>query len=334
MDKTALPASVSRVGLVLIDGFALMSYAATVEPLRAANLLAERPLYEVSHLPVSGIRAVSSGGVEIPASAEINEQIELDIVIVIAGGDPGRFEDPRILQWLRLMARRGVIVGGVSGGPVVLARAGIMENRRMTVHWEHAPVLDEYFPTLIVERTLYVIDRDRLTCGGGTAPLDLMHALIARQHGSNFARRVSDWFLHTEIRPSGGPQRAGLAERYRITSAPMVNAIELMETHIADPLDLDSIARLTGIGKRQLNRLFKEKLAVSTMSFYRNVRLEKARTLLAQSTLPVTEIALVTGFANSAHFSHAYKVRYGEPPAAFRRKLLNTFGPASSRDGK
>jgi len=139
------------------------------------------------------------------------------------------------------------------------------------------------------------MDRDRMTCAGGTAALDMMHALISKQHGADFARKVSDWFLHTDIRPSEGPQRS---------------AIELMENHIADPLELDQLARIVGVSARQLNRLFAEKLNVSTVRFYRSLRLEKARELLQQTTLNLAEISSATGFANSAHFSRRFSVQY------------------------
>ncbi|MEX3009733.1 GlxA family transcriptional regulator [Hoeflea sp. TYP-13] len=320
-----------RVGFLLIDGFALLSYSAAIEPLRAANLLAGRKLYEIEQLPVLGGQSVSSSGAIIKASAHLGERVDFDLILVVAGGDPARFSDERIYQWLRHLARRGVRMGGVSGGPVILAQSGIMAGRRMTVHWEHAPALAEFAPALILERTIYVIDRDRLTCAGGTAALDMMHALITGHHGADFARRVSDWFVHTEIRPAGGPQRAGPVERYGTASTPVLRAIELMENHIADPLELGQLADLTGLGARQLNRLFKDKLGRSTMGFYRDLRLDKADNLLSQSTLNITEIALAAGFANSAHFSHSYRQKFGRSPSARRGQFARSDLPERHR---
>jgi transcriptional regulator GlxA family with amidase domain len=318
MVATVESLSAYRIGFLLIDGFALMSYAAAVEPLRAANLLAGGTVYQIHHVPAAGARAISSGGAVVEASAELGHDFDFDLVLVVAGGDPAVFRDERTFNWLRGLARRGVRLGGVSGGPVILALAGLMEGRRMTVHWEHAPALAEISPTLMVERTLYVIDRDRITCAGGTAPLDMMHALIAEHQGPAFARQVSDWFLHTEVRPSGGPQRAGLVERHGTTNPAVIQAIEAMENHIADPLELAQLAQLSGVGPRQLNRLFREKLGCSTMEFYRKLRLDKARNLLEQSTLSLTEIALATGFANSAHFSKVFRDFFGRAPSMLR----------------
>ena len=321
MDKKPLKQVPYRVGLLLLDGFALMSYSSAVEPLRAANLLADAPLYAIRNVPAHGANAVSSSGAVIRADAFIGERVDFDLLIVVAGGDPVSIEHPRLFEWLRLLASRGVLIGGVSGGPVILAKAGLMRQRRMTVHWEHAEALSLVSPQVVVERTLYVMDRDRMTCAGGTAALDMMHAFISKQHGGDFARRVSDWFLHTDIRPSEGPQRSGLAERYKVNHRIVLLAIESMENHIADPLELDQIARIVGVSARQLNRLFAEKLDVSTVRFYRKLRLDKAGELLLQTTLSIAEIAAATGFANAAHFSRLFSASFERPPSMFRHSV-------------
>ncbi|MEG6508960.1 GlxA family transcriptional regulator [Methyloligella sp. 2.7D] len=308
-----------RICFLLIDGFALMSYAATEEPLRAANILAGRTVYEMHHAAVSGDHATSSSGARIEADVKLGRDFDFDLVLVMAGGDPVSFHDEATFSWLRALARHGVRLGGVSGGPVILAAAGVMEGRRMTVHWEHAGALAEIYPDLLIERTLFVIDRDRITSAGGTAPLDLIYAFLAERHGPGFARQVGDWFMQTEVRPSGGPQRAGLVERHGTTEAAVIRAIEAMENHIADPLRLAQLAELSGTGPRQLNRLFRERLGRSTMEFYRRLRIDMARSLLRQSTLSLTEIALATGFATSAHFSSAFREALGVSPSAFRK---------------
>lgn len=319
MDSTSNPEQAPyRIGFLLIDGFALMSYAAVVEPLRAANMLLGHEHYRLRQIPAAGTEARSSSGALVPATELPGERQDYDLVLVIAGGEPASFRDDRIFHWLQRLARHGVRLGGVSGGPVVLATAGLMADRRMTVHWEHAEALAEISPNLIIERSLYVMDRDRITCAGGIAPLDLMHALLVEHHGPDLARRISDWYMHTEVRPAGGPQRAGLALRYGVNSPALITAIEAMENHIADPLALSHLAQICGLSSRQLNRLFHDHLGETTMRFYRSLRLEKARTLIQQSPLSMTEIALATGFATSSHFSSAYRERFGEPPRALR----------------
>ena len=311
-----------RVGLVLVDGFPLMAYASAMEPLRASNLLANRKLYDVRHLPVSGARSTSSSGAVIRADAYLGEHVDFDLVLVIAGSDVVDLHDRRLESWLRLLVNRGVLVGGVSGGPLVLARAGVMEGHRMTIHWDHVNVLNAEIHKAILERSLYVRDRSRLTCGGGTAALDMMHAVITEHHGPEFAQRISDWFLHTDIRQGDDAQRSGLAARYNTKHRSLLKALEAMENHIADPLELNQVATLCGLSARQLNRVFKSHLQHSAVDFYSRMRLQKAQQLLDTTALTVSEIAIATGFANGAHFSRRFKVLTGFSPKHYRLEKL------------
>lgn len=320
MDKNASRKEF-RVGLVLVDGFPLMAYASAIEPLRAANLLADENLYDVRHLPVSGARSASSSGAIIRADAYLGEYVDFDLVLVIAGSDVVDLHDRRLESWLRLLVSRGVVVGGVSGGPLVLARAGVMEGHRMTIHWDHVNALSAEIRKVILERSLYVRDRNRLTCGGGTAALDMMHAVITEHHGPEFAQRISDWFLHTDIRQGDDAQRSGLAARYNTHHQSLLKALEAMENHIADPLELSQVATLCGLSARQLNRVFKTQLQHSAVNFYSRMRLQKAQQLLKTTSLTISEIAIATGFANGAHFSKRFKVATGHSPKHYRLEI-------------
>ena len=313
------PSAVTRrIGVLPVPGFAMMSYASLVEPMRAANLLAGRTLYDMVNFATSSAPVPSSGAAVVMPQAMVGDAQQLDYLFVVAGGDPTRYADRAVMNWLARLAREGVPLGGVSGGPIILARTGLMAGRRMTVHWEHAAALAEISPHLAIERTLYVIDRDRVTCAGGTAAIDLMHALITQHHGADFARQVSDWFMHTDVRPSVGPQRAGLVERVGTTAPAILDAVAAMEAHVGEPLTLARLAGFASLSPRQLNRLFTEKLGRSTMRYYRELRLDKAQSLLRNSPLSLTEIALATGFASSSHFSRAYSERYGRSPSSYR----------------
>jgi transcriptional regulator GlxA family with amidase domain len=308
------------VGLLLIPGFALMSYASVVEPLRAANLLAGRGLYRWVHITPGPRMVDASCGAEVPCVTP-EEAVPLDLLFVCAGGNATAFHDRGTLAWLRSLTSHGVRVGGVSGGPIILARAGIMDGYHMTVHWEHAPAVAEAYPNIMLTRSIYIVDRNRLTCAGGTAPLDMMHSLIAEAHGPELARKVSDWFMHTDIRPGQSAQRASLTERYGVHDDRLTAALELMESHPGEPLSRADTARRVGLSTRQLDRLFAEKLGASYGGHYRKIRLERARDLLRQSAVPITEIALGCGFSSASHFSRAYREAFGATPASERKTV-------------
>ncbi len=311
-----------RVGVVALDGFSMMSFSAAVEPLRAANHLAQATLYEVIFVGAEP-ESRSSGGASIAMDADFSLRSGFDIVLLIAGSQVGgepliKYRDRALFHWLRYVAQRGVLVAGVSGAPAVLALAGLMNRHRMTVHWDHAESLVALLPEVVLERSRYVRDRNRLTCAGGIAPLDMMHALIGEHRGPDFARRVSDWFLHTEIQQSEDPQRAGVAERFNLHNKALLDVIELMENHIADPLDLEQLARVAALSQRQLNRLFRDKVGLSTIAFYRKLRLDKACGLLNQTALSVHDIAMATGFFDTAHFGRCFKRAYHCTPSDMR----------------
>ena len=309
-----------KIGFILTPGYALMSLASAVEPLRAANHLADRTLYTCSFHSVAGgfAASTSGGGFETLPLSRAHES-GLDLAFVVAGGNPMLYEDPVLVRGLRALTQRGVRLGGISGGAAILAKAGLMAGRRFTVHWAHIDALIEYAPDLLIERALYVIDRDRYSCAGGVAAMDMMGALIAREHGVAFAREVSDWFIHPRLRTADEPQQAGAGQRFNLHHSTLEAAVELMASHLADPLSPAQLAALTGISVRQLHRLFAGQFGVAMMVFYRDLRLAKADELLQQSALSLLEIAMLTGFSSAAHFTRCFTEKYGLAPSRKRR---------------
>jgi len=308
-----------RVGFLLLPDFALMSYASAVEPLRAANRLAGQELYAWRHISLDGKAATASNGASIHADHRVGETIDLDAIFVCAGGNPARFSNRAAYRWLRALARSGVAIGGVSGGAYVLARAGLLDGYRATIHWEHLPAFSEEFPDLAIERSLFVIDRDRLTCAGGIAALDLMHALIERDHGHDLAAAVSEWYLHTDVRLGSKPQRMTLRERFGVSNAKLLKALSEIERRIEEPPSREELAAAAGTSVRQLERLFAKHLKTTIGAHGLQVRLTRAQALLRQTSKPIVEIAVMCGFASASHFSRAYRAAFGRSPKADRR---------------
>ncbi|MFC0220411.1 GlxA family transcriptional regulator [Pseudochelatococcus lubricantis] len=307
------------IGFILLPGFALMSYASATEPLRAANMLAGSALYEIVALSPDGAPVPSSSGATVPSRPLGQDAHDaLHTVFVCAGGQPGEWRYPQVHATLRTLARSGVRIGGISGGPYLLAAAGLLDGRDFTIHWEHAPALIEAFPHLVPRQARFVLDGNRITCGGGVAPLDMMHALIAERMGADFARRVSDWYLHTAVAEPAAPQRASAAERFGVHHPALLNVLAKMEATIEQPLGRDSMAVFAGISPRHLDRLFADHLGRGFLETYRTIRLQHARRLLQQSPLSISEIAFATGFSSAAHFSTAYRRLFAHPPGQER----------------
>jgi transcriptional regulator GlxA family with amidase domain len=310
--------STQTVGFLLVPGFALMSYAAAIEPLRAANLLSGKELYRWWHAAPGGKPIMASNGVAIIPDYGTSADRNADMVFVCAGGNPAIFDDKTVFAWLRRLARKGVTIGGISGGPYILAKAGLLGERRATLHWEHMPAFREAFPDVTVVPSLFEIDGNRITCSGGISALDMMVALIERDHGRQLAASVGDWFLHTHIREGFGPQRMDLRYRLGVADEKLLSVLRVMERSIETPLPRAQLAREAGISLRQLERLFERQVGHGIHSHYRWLRLERARQLLRETTLPVLDVALATGFASSSQFARAYSRAFGEPPSATR----------------
>lgn len=307
-----------RFGFLLIDDFALMSFASAVEPLRAANILAGRTLYEWCHISTGAGAIVTSNGLSVTADHTIFDKMRFDTVMVCAGGNPAAFEDAKTIAWLRRIARTGCEIGGVSGGPFILAKAGILDGYRCTIHWEHLPAFTDAFPDIVPTRTLFEIDRGRLTCGGGVAALDMMHAIIRRDHGQSLAARVSDWYLQTAVRLGDSTQRISLTERVGTNNRSLISAIGTMERQLASPLPRAALAKAANVSVRQLERLFARHLGVTIDQHYVSLRLTKARALLRQTSLPVVQVGAECGFANASHFAKVYRTAFGMPPSKDR----------------
>ncbi|NVK45575.1 MAG: GlxA family transcriptional regulator [Rhodobacteraceae bacterium] len=309
-----------RIAFLLLDGYALLSTASALEPLRAANLFSPTLNYDITLLSGSGTEAKSSVGATFQTRPFQDVFPLFDLLFVVAGGSPARITDPALFKWLRQADNNGVALGGISGGAVILAKAGLLENRRFTVHWHHYDDFDELPGDWLLERKLFVIDRDRYTCAGGSAPLDMMHAIIARDHGTGFAGRISDWFIQAEVRGAEAPQRRSLSALYGVLPDAVMAALELMQSHIADPLDQDQLADLSGLSTRQLQRQFRENIGRSVMEEYRRIRLETGKDLIETTRIPLAEIAQMTGFSSQAHFSDAFRKSYGLAPSQLRKK--------------
>jgi transcriptional regulator GlxA family with amidase domain len=308
-----------RFAVLLVSNFSLLAYSCAVEPLRAANLLAGRALYTWTHVSCDGRPARASSGLTVPADHGVDRPADADDVLVCASGNPAEFDDPGTFAWLRTQAHRGLRIGGVSGGPFVLARAGLLSGYRWTAHWEHGPTIAESFPDLDFTRRLYEIDRDRYTCAGGTAAIDMMVALIAAEHGRALASAINEWFLHTRPRPPEDTQRMSLRERYDVADAKLLSVLGRMEASLERPLGREALAAHAGVSVRQLERLFRRHLGRTLTEHYVELRLQRARVLLSQSTLSVTETGFACGFASAQHFARRYRARFGQSPGRSRR---------------
>ncbi len=311
----------TRLAYLLLPQFSLMAFSAACEPLRAANQLSGRTLYDWVLVSADGAPVTSSSGLASLVHHAVADAPAVDLAVVCASFEPRAAATPPVLTWLRRLASRGASLAGIDTGSEVLACGGLLDGHRATVHWEHLDAFTADFPKVEATQDLYVIDRRRFSAAGATACLDLMLHLIARQHGHELAARVADWFIYSRIRPGEEGQRMPLRQRLAAGNPRLLEAVSLMEQAIEEPVSTAELARRVGISTRELERLFRRWLKTTPSAYYRRMRLERGRALLVQTDTSITDVAFACGFGSIASFSRAYKACYGQPPSAGR------FGP-------
>jgi len=309
------PASLpERVGFFLVPQFAMLSFASALEPLRSANRLSGRALYSWHILSKDGGPVLASNGIPVVSEASIDQAPALDALVVCAGIDAHLYEDRAVFAWLRRMARRPIEIGAISLGPYVLAKAGLLDGYRCTLHWENLSGFMEAFPELDVTSELFEIDRDRFTCSGGIAGLDLMLQLIQREHGADLATAVSEQFIHERIRDRHDRQRMALPARLGVRHPKLLSVVKRMEETLEEPVSCADLARDVKLSGRQLERLFRKYLGRTPTRYYLDLRLKHARLLLLQTDMSVLDVALAAGFVSASHFSKCYREQFDKTP--------------------
>ncbi|WP_225861644.1 GlxA family transcriptional regulator [Ideonella benzenivorans] len=311
----AVVPSLWRFGLLLRPGFGLMGLAGVLETLQAANQLLEQPAYDSVLLAAQAGAVPSAEGVAVLAHA-LGTAPRLEGVLVHADG-PWRespVEAAPLLAWLRQQAAAQAVLGGVGTGAAWLAEAGLLRGHRATAQWPHGAALAERHPEVIVSQQLYELDVTRLSCAGHRASQDLLIAWLGQRHGERLVAELLAALGREQLSPREARQRLPLAAPARGGSAKLSEAVALMEANLGEPLPTEEIARLVGVSRRQLERLFKQHLDALPSRWYLELRLERARGMLRQTHQSILQIALSCGFASGAHFSNAYRARYGHTP--------------------
>jgi transcriptional regulator GlxA family with amidase domain len=307
-----------KIGFYLVPRFSMMAFASAIEPLRSANRLAGKELYEWRIFAENMDPVPASNGIAVVPELPISDVERLPTLILCSGTGTEENFDDRLFGALRRLSRNGARIGGLSGAPLLLARAGLLAGRRCTLHWEHIPGFVEEFPDIEVTDDLFEIDGPVFTCAGGSASMDLMLHLITLQHGHDLAAAVSEQFIHDRIREPTDRQRMALRMRIGHSHPKLVAAIAFMEDNLENPVTPPQLARSVGLSSRQLERLFRKYMGCTPARYYLELRLKRARALLRQTSLSVLDVAVACGFASASHFSKRYRDMFDQSPRSDR----------------
>jgi AraC family transcriptional regulator, glycine betaine-responsive activator len=314
----ARASSLAHFAFMPLPNFTMIAFTNAIEVLRMANYLSGETLYRWSIISPGGGPVVASNGLSVD-TGPMECVGRPDIVFVCGGINVQRETQPEHLAALRQFARSDTPLGSLCTGTYALAKAGLLAGYACAIHWENMSALKEEFPDTRFLKELFVVDRDRVTCTGGVAPLDMMLHLIVPRVGTARVTQIAEQFIIEHVRDTSAQQRMPLVARLGSANKSLFEVISLMENNIEEPLSREELARLANMSQRQLQRLFREHLGMTPTHYYLSLRLRRARELLLQTDMSIMHITMACGFQSACHFSKSYRDAFGTAPTQERR---------------
>lgn len=308
-----------EIAVLLLPRFSLMALSAVLEPFRIANRLAGRDLYHWRFVSPDAGMVLATSGLPITAELSVRDPVTAQRVIVCTSFEPMAAAGRDVRHWLRRLGTTGAELWAVDTGAFLLAEAGLLAGRTVTLHWESIAAFAELYGEVETRRSLFERSDRVATCAGGTAGIDLALTAIAAEHGASLALDVADQLIHQGIRDAAAPQQVAPMRRYGTRNPTALAAIDLLQRSIEQPPSLAKAAAALAVSPRQLQRLFATHLGSSFKRFDRGFRLDRARELLEQTSLSVLDVAVATGFGSVEHFSRSYRAAFASSPGRSRR---------------
>ena len=303
-----------RFVFVLMHQFTMLCFASALESLRIANRTAGRELYSWRIVGEGGETALCSNGCMFQLQDDLAELDRDDTIMLCGGLDVAEATTKKTLNWIRREARRGATIAGLCTAGFTMAKAGLLDGKKATIHWENQDSFIEEFEDVELTKSVFVIDGNRITTAGGTASIDMMLKIIADDHGEELGNAVADQLIYSSIRTDQDTQRLSIPTRIGVRHPKLSRVIQMMEQNIEEPISPAILAKEVGMSTRQLERLFRRYLSRSPKRYYMELRLQKARNLLMQTDMTVINVALACGFASPSHFSKCYRSHYNTTP--------------------
>lgn len=319
MAKSQMPET-TYIQMFVTPDFNLAATTAFIDPFRAANYLEGKTLFIWQFVSDAGGLVRASNGTSIATEALLDLEPRIpDFLIVSSSWTPEAHVTTDLQSALRRAARAGATLGGIDTGAFLLAHSGLLNGYRATVHYEHIDAFIELFPRVDVTETLWVFDRSRITCCGGLATSEFAVHVLQSVAGSALANAAARYVLAQPLRDHTALQDPQDIEPLGATVPETVRrAIDMMEDNLETPVPIADLCERIKISHRQLDRLFSQYVCKSPSLYYRDIRLDRARGLVTQTNMSMTEIACASGFSGQVHFSRAYKDRFGLAPSKDR----------------
>ena len=304
----------TQVTLLVLDGSNTLSFAAAVDPLRAANRQSGTPLYTWHFATPRDVPVTLTSGLQIPASP-IYKLERTDLLLIVAGFDLEAQSTPALTASIRRIAGTEATIAGIDGGPWVMARAGVLNGHRATCHWEDMETFAQEFPQVELVNSRFQISQGRLTSAGAAPAIEMMLHLVREAHGGALAAKIAATFIYDLAAPTTRPQTRRAALPHNAVTA---RAHAMMEAALDNPTPITALARRLGVSPRALQAQFKLRLGTTPQAHYLSLRLTEAERLATQTSLPLQDVAMATGFGSQASFARAFRAAFGTSATGMR----------------
>lgn len=304
------------LALLVLPQSSILEVASTLDPLRSANRHLGSEAYRWRVVSPGGAPVPLTCGIELPSDGPLTVAEGADALVVIAGFQQWQGATPPLIRDLGRMAPRFAAMGGIDAGPWVLARAGLLNGYKATVHWEDHEDFAAAHPAVEVQPARFVIDRNRFTAGGAAPAADLMLHLIRARHGPALALQVAASFI-TSARDGQEPQISPRMPDPRLDPR-VAAAIARMEERLEHPETAAATASAVGVSPRRLEQMFNKNLGLTPAAYALSLRLAAARRMVTDTRHPLAEVALRCGFSSASALSRAFSAKFGQAPSRLR----------------
>jgi transcriptional regulator GlxA family with amidase domain len=304
----------------LYPGLPLFCIASALDVLRHANRHLSNSFYTWSFVTENNDSVVGSNGLPISPTMAIENTRKTSRIFLVAGFDPEQHPSPHIMKWLKRRAHSGLVIGGISNGGFILARHGLLDGYQATVHFEDFSSFCAIYPDVDARYQRFVIDRNRMTCSGGAATLDLFIELVRQDHGSGVANWISRQMLLHDLATTTDVSGNHVFDGSNRYSPRVQRALALLDASVHGRMTVSTLARSVGLSRRELLRLFRHETGRTPTAILNERRLERARSLVLHSHLPLIAIADSVGYSSQSHLTRSYREFYSITPARDRAR--------------
>ncbi len=317
--------SALRVAFVLAPRFTLTAFAGFIDTLRLAADEGDRSrqiLCQWAVLGAAGETPRASCGTEVSTTALLERPGDYDYIVVVGGLLQGGQKTPlAITQFLKLAATEQIPLIGVCTGSFILARAGLLAGYVACVSWFHRQEFVGAFPKQrVLSNQMFIRDRDRWTCAGGTSVVHLAAALIEQHLGRAHANKALRILIEQQPLPARTLQPEPLVQ-LQVADSLIQKAMLQIEQDLHATVSIDHLSQSVGLSRRQFERRFQSCIQMSPAQYRLQLRLARAYWLVANTDMTVQDIAAECGFADANYLARSGRRTWGETPSQIRAKF-------------